>query len=92
MEKVILKKILPEYFQKVLTGEKTFEIRKDEDDAKVGDIIELYEFENGELTGRVCDRIISYVLRDAEEYGLKEGFAIYGLMHPYEWDVRMKED
>lgn len=66
-------KIRPEYFVKVMSGEKTFEIRKDDRDYEVGDYILLKEFENGEYTGNESTYIeISYILRGCPEYGLAE--------------------
>jgi ASC-1-like (ASCH) protein len=38
-------KTWPEHFQKVKSGEKTFEIRKNDRDFKVGDDIILFEFD-----------------------------------------------
>ena len=37
--RVVRKKILPEYFEKVIKGEKNFELRKDEDGCMIGDKI-----------------------------------------------------
>ena len=78
MSKVVEKKILPVYFTEVADGTKTFELRKDEDDIQVGDVLILREW-NGYYTGRVLKVSVTYVLRDCPRYGLKEGFAIYGL-------------
>lgn len=38
-------KLLPEYFDAVANGIKTFEIRKNDRDYKVGDTLHLYEFD-----------------------------------------------
>lgn len=75
----IEKKILPKYFEKVKSGRKTFELRKDEDNIKAGDIIILREWENGEYTGRQEERMVSYVLRNCQEYGLMDGYCILSL-------------
>lgn len=72
-------KILPKYFNDVWDGVKTFELRKDDRDYKVGDYLRLLEFENGNYTGKEVNFKISYLLRDCEEYGLKEGFVILGI-------------
>ena len=40
-------KILPQYFEKVLDGSKTFELRKDDRGYEVGDILILKEFNVG---------------------------------------------
>lgn len=39
-------KIAPEYYQAVLEGRKTFEIRKNDRDYQVGDTVMLREFNN----------------------------------------------
>lgn len=76
--KFIIKKILPEYFKDVCSGKKTFEIRKDEDNANVGDILILKEWDGERFTGKQAIKQISYVLRNVPGYGLKEGYCILG--------------
>lgn len=78
--KVIVKKIFPEFYEAISKGIKSFEIRKDEDDFQKGDIIVLKEWNNGHYTGRpYIYKRITYVLRDAKEYGLKKGYCILSL-------------
>lgn len=60
MRKIIEKKILQEYFLAVIHGEKTFEIRKDEDNLQKGDILILREWDGEKYTGRETSRYISY--------------------------------
>lgn len=73
-------KINPKYFDDVKSGRKRFEIRKDDRDYKVGDLIILKEYENGHYTGREIKCLtIRYILRDAAEYGLMDGYCILGL-------------
>ena len=43
--KVVKKKILPEYFRSVRAREKNFEIRVDEDNIEVGDLLILEEWD-----------------------------------------------
>lgn len=71
-------KILPQYFEAVLSGNKTFEIRKNDRNFQVGDQIELNEYtaENG-YTGKSTKCDISYVMTDTEF--VKEGFAVLGI-------------
>ena len=45
-------KILPKFFEKVISGEKTFEVRENDRNFKVGDYLALNEFANGDYTGR----------------------------------------
>ena len=74
-------KISPKYFDDVKSGNKRFEIRKDDRDYKVGDLITLREYENGQYTGRKIENILTiYILRDATEYGLMDGYCILGLL------------
>lgn len=75
--KVVKKKILPEYFQAVRAREKNFEIRVDEDDIQVGDLLILEEW-NGYYTGNGVRRYVKYVLRDVPERGLMRGYCIIG--------------
>lgn len=73
-------KTLPEYFAPLRAGEKTFELRKNDRDFKVGDQVCLQEWspQTG-YTGKQFWRRISYVLKDAPEFGLMDGFVILGL-------------
>lgn len=73
-------KILPQYYEKVLSGEKRFEIRKDDRSFKVGDLIRLNEYDTG-YTGRDCLVEIIYKLVGGS-YGLEEGYCILSIK-PY---------
>ena len=65
------------YFDDVANGIKTFELRKNDGDYKVGDILELMEFKGGRNTGRSIKVDIVYML---EEYsGLEEDWCILGI-------------
>ena len=81
--KTVNKKIWPKFFEDVLLRNKRFEIRKDEDDIQVGDILNLREWnpEKKEYTGREAACTVTYVFR-ADEYeqdwGLKPGIVIIG--------------
>lgn len=82
--KEVSKKILPNYFEDVKKGIKTFEVRKDEDDIQVGDILMLEEWKDGDIftsgyTGRCIRKKVKYVLRNIPQYGLQEGYCIIGL-------------
>ncbi len=75
----IHKKILPEYFNAVLSGQKTFELRKDDDDIQVGDLLVLQEWDGKQYTGRAINADAMYVLRNVPQYGLMEGYCIIGI-------------
>ena len=78
MAKIIEKKILPEYFNEVIHDSKKLEIRKDEDDLQIGDVVILKEWDGEKYTGRATGQNIVYVLRDVPEYGLMPGYVIFG--------------
>lgn len=75
--KTVKKKIHPEYFRAVRAREKNFEIRVDEDDIQVGDLIILEEWD-GFYTGESVRRYAKYVLRNAPALGLMPGYCIIG--------------
>ena len=70
-------KILPEYFEAVASGLKTFELRKDDRGFETGDHVLLREWD-GEYTGRNIESEIGFVLRGYT--GLEEGYVIFGLV------------
>lgn len=61
-----LLKILPEYFDPVRTGDKTVEIRREDDKTfAVGDSLVLREWNpDAGYTGRTCRVQVTHVLRD----------------------------
>lgn len=75
---IVEKKILPQYFRDVSNGRKGFELRKDEDKIKAGDILLLREHSWNGYTGNCKAIRVKYVLRDVEKFGLKEGYCIIG--------------
>jgi hypothetical protein len=80
MVKEIHKKCWPQYYEAIRDRIKPFEIRKDEDDVQVGDILIIEEWD-GDYTGYSLKRKVTYVLRDAPDFGLKKGYCIVGLDH-----------
>ncbi len=70
-------KTAPMYFEDLLSGIKTFELRKNDRDFKVGDILMLKEFKDGEHTGREIKAEITYMLEDYT--GLTEKYCILGI-------------
>lgn len=66
------------YFQAVVEGKKTFELRYNDRNYQTGDIIALCDInEKGHYLGCVVVKQISYVLADYE--GLKDNWVILGL-------------
>lgn len=76
----VLKCLEPYYFE-VYTERKTFEIRKDDREFEytVGDSLALYQVVHGVITGNYVIRKVTYVLRFAEDYGLKPGYVILSI-------------
>jgi Domain of unknown function (DUF3850) len=73
-------KIAPVYFAPVKERIKTWEIRKNDRDFQVGDILDLKEYDvnHNEFTGRGCYRTIKYIL-NGPGYGLAEGYCIMSI-------------
>lgn len=60
---IIRKKILPEYFDAIVSGKKKYELRLNDFEINEGDIILLEEKDpiTKELTGRTIEKTVSYV-------------------------------
>lgn len=73
-------KIKPEYYKDVECGLKTFELRKNDRDFQVGDILMLIKLDGeGNETDQVTRVRVTYILKDCPQYGLKDGYAILGI-------------
>lgn len=72
-------KILPQYFNEVINGNKKFEIRKNDRDFKEGDKVKLREFNGVAYTGRCIKAKIGYVLYGGN-YGLEKEYCIFSLI------------
>ena len=68
------------FFDAVLDGTKTFEVRRNDRGFKVGDRLDLMEFspESNSYTGRHCHRFISYIL-DANPFLDMKDMVILGI-------------
>jgi hypothetical protein len=84
---IIEKKCWPDSFEKILSGEKTFDVRLADFHCNVGDILLLKEYnpETKEYTGRVIEKKIAFILKTNEsKYWRKEeierfGFQVFAL-------------
>jgi len=67
------------YFQDVLEGRKTFEVRWNDRNYQRGDILILREYDREKgYSGRDVYVTVEYVLKEFE--GLKEGYVVLGIM------------
>ncbi|MFH1247456.1 MAG: DUF3850 domain-containing protein [Candidatus Micrarchaeota archaeon] len=65
----IEKKIWPKPFEKILTGEKTFELRLADWKCNVGDVLVLKEWNPAmkSYTGRQIEKTITYILKTKDQ-------------------------
>ena len=81
-------KILHEYLVDVDLGKKTFELRKNDRDYQVGDLIRFIDIREDDSTAKnqIEPNIdentlyrITYVLKDVEKYGLDKDYCILAI-------------
>ncbi len=78
MSKIHALKTWPEYYKAIIDGSKTFEVRKNDRDYQVSDVLVLQEFDpKGGYTGEMVSKVISYIL-DNPQF-IKEGYVVMGL-------------
>ena len=70
-------KILPEYYRAIESGKKTFEVRLNDRNYQVYDILHLEECVNAYYTGRVITAEVTYMLNDPDY--CKEGYVILAI-------------
>lgn len=70
-------KIAAMYYEDVVSGKKSFELRKNDRGYKQGDKLIMLEFKDGKHTGRIINADITYMLEDYT--GLAEGYCILGI-------------
>lgn len=70
-------KILPEYYIAIASGRKTFEVRFNDRDYQVDDVLHLQEWVDGKYTGREMPVQVSYLLDDP--CYCKEGYVIMAI-------------
>lgn len=78
----IKKKVWPEYFNKITSGDKSFEIRLADWECKVGDTLVLKEWnpETKEYSGREIEKKVTYVFKTKDQkFWDKEEVEKFGL-------------
>jgi hypothetical protein len=81
-------KIWPQFFALVKTGQKPFEIRRDDRQYAVGDTLVLREWrpeavqpappDAGTYTGRVCEKVVTYIMHGGR-FGIEPGFVVMAI-------------
>lgn len=73
-------KIWPNFFGDVIYGDKGFEVRKDDREYKVGDVLFLMEYDPDHtcFTGRKAKAMIVYKLEPGVIPGIAEGYCVLG--------------
>lgn len=76
----------PAFFEAMRTSAKAFEVRADDRDYQVGDILEEQEFNpatdphpHGQYTGRVDEYVVTYVMRGPTGWGFPKGWVVMGI-------------
>lgn len=82
-------KIASQIFMDVCIGRKTFELRKNDRDYEVGDLLEMFEYKDGKCTERAVRAWISYILENYK--GLEDGYCILGINVTSEWYYATEE-
>lgn len=75
--KIITKKILPEWFDQIVSGKKDYELRLADFDVSEGDILRLEEYKgfglNREPTGRFIEKKINHIRKvDLKEWTIQQ--------------------
>lgn len=82
-------KILPDFFEAVWLGIKTFEVREDDRGYKAGDILILKEFIPAEdrFTGRSVPVFVSYVMSGGN-FGIDSRFCVMSIKVLNEYPIK----
>lgn len=71
-------KIDSKYYCDIVSGVKTFEIRKNDRNYKLKDLLFLNEYEDGKATGKWILKEICYMT----DYAQQEGYVVLGIVNP----------
>lgn len=74
----MLKTIQP-FFGAVASGAKTFEVRRNDRDVRIGDVLVLQEFDPKKgYSGRICAVVVNYIVQGGQ-FGIEEGYCVLGI-------------
>lgn len=73
-------KIYPQFFDEIIKGDKKFEVRKNDRDYKLNDVIVLREYnpENELFTGRFLIKKICHILYGGQ-FGIEDGYCVFSI-------------
>lgn len=73
-------KVLAPYFDPLRSGEKTFEVRRDDRGFQKGDILVLQRWDQAgvRFTGMAVKKEVTYILTGGQ-FGIESGYVIMGL-------------
>lgn len=73
-------KTYPKYFSRIVSGEKTFEVRKKDRDFENGDILKLMEYnpDTNEFTGQVVDVKVTYLISGGQ-FGIEPDYCVMAI-------------
>lgn len=74
-------KCWPEYFQAAKAGKKPFEVRKNDRNYQIGDVLQQMEWDpiSGEYSGDFITQEITYILHGGQ-FGIDAGYIVMGLL------------
>lgn len=69
-----------EYYQRIVSGEKTFEVRKNDRDFQTGDFLKLEEYDptTDSFTGNSITKRVSYILHGGD-FGVEQDTVVMAL-------------
>ena len=71
-------KVWGSFFDALMVGTKTFEVRRDDRGFKVGDYLRIREWVEGEYSGRELTKRVTYML-EGGAFGLEAGHVVLAL-------------
>jgi uncharacterized protein YqfB (UPF0267 family) len=72
-------KCYPEYYQDLVSGIKTFEVRKNDRDYQVGDVLHIYEFDGLGYTGNHRMFQVTYILTGGR-FGIEPDYVVMAVI------------
>lgn len=82
-----------QYFWDIVACQKRFEVRLNDRDFRVGNILNLCEIDNRrEFTGFRVDVKVEYILVNGQKVGIRDGYTVLGVSEPLTPVIKMPVD